>query len=306
MDAIIEWFQQFSGELTETQAKGFITFLIIILLWLLKRIFSRSVMKLQSDISTRYTWRKSINYGIYVIGIIAIALTWSNHFGDFATYLGLLSAGLAIAFQDPIVNIAGWYYILMQRPFKVGDRIEVDNQVGDVIDINLFQFSVVEVGNWVGDEQSTGRIIHIPNSKIFRSPLANYNQGLDYIWNEIAVMVTFESDWKKCKKSLEDILKNSAPKVSDKAEKELKESSGKFLIYYDKVTPIVYTTVADSGVVLTMRYLCPPKMRRTSTCHLWEEILDKFNEPGNEDMDFAYPTRRAIAIGDIANTVTGD
>ena len=61
-----------------------------------------------------------------------------------------------------------------------------------------------------------------------------------------------------------------------------------------KVTPIVYTTVEDSGVLLTMRYLCEPKKRRNIVSFLWEKILDRFNDPQNPDMDLAYPTRRAI------------
>lgn len=306
MKEIWDWFQQFSDGLTETQSKTLITIVIIILLWFLQRLMKRSIMKLQSNLAVRYTWRKSMTYGVYGIGIVAIALVWANHFGDFATYLGLLSAGLAIAFQDPIVNMAGWYFILLQKPFKVGDRIQMEDQIGDVVDINLFQFTIVEIGNWVGAEQSTGRIIHIPNSKIFRVPIANYNEGLDYIWNEIKVMVTFESDWRKCKEVLEAVLKEHAPRVSESAQKELQASTGKYLIYYNNVTPIVYTSVEDSGVLLTMRYLCEPKGRRNSVSFLWEKILDKFNEPDSVDMDFAYPTRRAITTDYGVKPVLGD
>lgn len=306
MDTIIAWFHQFSDGLTETQSKGLTTLIIVVVLWLLQRLLTRSIMKLQNDLAIRYSWRKSMTYALYLVGMIAVALVWANHFGDFATYLGLLSAGLAIAFQDPIVNMAGWYFILWQKPFKVGDRIEVDKQIGDVVDINLFQFSIVEVGNWVGNEQSTGRIIHIPNSKIFKSPLANYNEGLDYIWNEIKVLVTFESDWKKCKNVLLEILNEHAPKVSEHAKKELQSASGQYLIYYHKVTPIVYTSVEDSGVLLTMRYLCEPKRRRNTTSYIWEKILDEFNDPTNGDMDFAYPTRRAVTTGDGVKAATGD
>jgi small-conductance mechanosensitive channel len=306
MDTIIEWFQRFSNGLTETESKALTTAVLVVLLWLIQRVITRSIMKLQSDLAMRYAWRKSATYGVYLIGILGITLVWANHFGDFATYLGLLSAGLAIAFQDPIVNMAGWYFILVQKPFKVGDRIQVEDQIGDVVDINLFQFTIVEVGNWVGDEQSTGRIIHIPNSKIFKAPLANYNEGLDYIWNEIQVLVTFESDWKKCKRVLQETLNEHAPQVSEHAKKELQSASGQYLIYYHKVTPIVYTKVEASGVLLTMRYLCEPKRRRNTISYLWEKILDEFNDPKNGDMDFAYPTRRAVTTGDGVKAATGD
>lgn len=303
-NSIQTWLQQLAEGVSPTQNKIITTIIIILVLWLLLRLILRSIMHLHNDIAVRYTWRKSTAYTIYMIGIIAILFVWSNNFGDFATYLGLLSAGLAIAFQDPIVNMAGWYFILLQKPFRVGDRIEVEGQIGDVVDINLFQFTIVEVGNWVKEEQSTGRIIHIPNAKIFKAPLANYNEGLDYIWNEMKVLVTFESNWRKAKACLQDILDEHAPKVGDKAKKELEASSGEYLIYYNKVTPIVYTTVEDSGVLLTMRYLCKPKSRRNTTCFLWENILDAFQE--EEDLDFAYPTRRAITAGLYPPRTAGD
>lgn len=296
LTTIKDWLEYVSEGLSATQEKVLITLVVLFLLWGLRRLVLRSIMRLQSNIAVRYTWRKSVAYAIYLIGAIALAFIWSNQFGDFATYLGLLSAGLAIAFQDPIVNVAGWYFILLQKPFKVGDRIQVDDRIGDVVAINLFQFTIVEVGNWVGDEQSTGRIIHLPNARIFKAPVANYNEGLDYIWNEMRVLVTFESNWRKAKDGLQAILDEHAPKVGDLAKQELQEASGEYFIYYRKVTPIVYTSVEESGVMLTMRYLCKPKSRRSTSCYLWEKVLDLFQEGANHDLDLAYPTRRAISL----------
>jgi hypothetical protein len=103
---------------------------------------------------------------------------------------------------------------------------------------------------------------------------------------------------------LQAILDEHAPKVGERVKKELQAASGEYLIYYDKVTPIVYTTVEESGVLLTLRYLCKPKSRRSTMCFLWENILDAFQE--EEDLDFAYPTRRAITTGMFPPRTAGD
>ena len=66
----------------------------------------------------------------------------------------------------------------------------------------IFMFTLMEIGNWVDADQSTGRVIHIPNGKVFKEVLANYSKGFQYIWNEIPVLVTFESNWKKAKEIL--------------------------------------------------------------------------------------------------------
>ncbi|MFZ0483677.1 MAG: mechanosensitive ion channel domain-containing protein [Desulfobacterales bacterium] len=102
-----------------------------------------------------------------------------------------------------------WFFIMSRKPFKVGDRIEIDQITGDVIDIRIFQFSVVEVGNWIDADQSTGRIVQVPNSKVLREALANYQIGFEYIWHEIPVLITFESDWKKAKGLLQKIANDN-------------------------------------------------------------------------------------------------
>jgi len=242
------------------------------------------------DLSQRYQWRKfSLYISVFII-VLFLASNWLGLIGSVGTFLGLMGAGIAIALKDPIVNIAAWLFILIRQPFKVGDRIQIGNNAGDVIDIRIFQFSLIEIGNWVDADQSTGRVIHIPNGTVFITPQSNYAAGFAHIWNEIPVLITFESDWKKAKNILTEILNSNAMEISEKAEKKIKAAAKKFLIYYSKLTPIVYTTIRDSGILLTMRYLCDPRKRRTTEEEILEKVLEEF---GNcKDIDFAYPTTR--------------
>jgi small-conductance mechanosensitive channel len=148
----------------------------------------------------------------------------------------------------------------------------------------------MEIGNWVGADQSTGRIVHVPNGRVFTESLANYSKGFQYIWNEIAVLITFESNWRKAKEILLGIGSKHAEELSATAEERVRRAARKFMIFYTKLTPTVYTTVKDSGVLLTIRYLCEPRKRRGSEEAIWEDILTEF--AGCDDVDFAYPTRR--------------
>jgi small-conductance mechanosensitive channel len=129
------------------------------------------------------------------LGVSLLAWIWVEELLSLSTFLGLVSAGLAIALREPLINLMGWAFIVWRRPFEMGDRIEIGGQAGDVIDMRVFQFTLLEIGNWVDADQSTGRAIHVPNGKVFSESLANYSKGLAYIWNEIPVRVTFESDW---------------------------------------------------------------------------------------------------------------
>ena len=287
---ITSWFEKTLGFSPELQGKILTSVVIIFVLWLIRQIILRIYFRKKVDIRTQYRWRKSSVYIAFTIGFLLIGRIWFEGFNSIATYLGLLSAGLAIALKDPLVNLAGWTFIIWRKPFVVGDRIQVGNNAGDVIDIRIFQFTLMEIGNWVDAEQSTGRIIHIPNGKVFSDIQANYTTGFNYIWNEIPVLVTFESNWKKAKDILSTIVNKYAEHLSKSAEERIKEASRKFMIFYTKLTPIVYTSVRDSGVMLTIRYLCDPRKRRSSEEEIWEEILLQFSIC--DDIDFAYPTQR--------------
>lgn len=264
--------------------------LILLLLWLGRWLILRFIHKRYADNTrTLYTLRKTVEYASVVLGILLVGRLWLEGIGTLVTYLGLLSAGIAIALQDLIVALAGWVFIVWRRPFVVGDRIEIEGNLGDVIDIRLFSFSMLEIGRRINAEQSTGRIIHVPNGKIFSEALTNMHQGFPFIWNEIPVMVTFESDWEKAKAILVNIVNELAPDVTD-AVRRGRSSGQRFVISYSNVSPTVYTSVGDSGVVLTLRYMVDPRKRRGSEQEIWEATLRAFKL--HWDIDFAYPTQR--------------
>ena len=289
MLSVLDWLKQLVSNLQGADAKMVSTILAIVILVVITRILIL-ILARGKDARVQYNLRKTITYVTFVLGAFIIGRIWFKGIQAMSTYLGLLSAGLAIALQVPLVNLAGWAFIMLRKPFAVGDRIELGQHKGDVIDQRIFMFSLMEIGNRVDAEQSTGRVIHIPNGKIFTEVLANYSSGFHYLWNEIAVLITFESNWKKAKNLLLDIGSEHAEALSSAAERKVQKAAKKFMIFYSKLTPTVYTSVRDSGVLLTIRYLCEPRRRRSSEQEIWEDILEAFAE--NDDIDFAYPTQR--------------
>jgi small-conductance mechanosensitive channel len=273
-----------------TQGKLLASLVAVLAIWLLRYLLLRVVYARVQDPAARYQWRKTSASLAFVVAVLAIGRVWLEAFGSLVTFLGLLSAGLAIALKDPLSNVAGWVFIIWRKPFEVGHRIEIGDVAGDVIDIRLFQFSVLEIGNWVDADQSTGRIVHVPNARVFTEAQANYTHAFQYIWNEIPVLVTFESNWRRAKEILAGIASRFGEPASREAAEQVAQAARKYFIYYTTLTPTVYTSVKDSGVLLTIRHLCDPRKRRTVTEAIWEEILSEFARC--PDIDFAYPTRR--------------
>jgi len=263
---------------------------IFIILFLLKYIACNIVKVRIKDVKKAYIWRKSILYVYTFLIIIILGRVWIKGIDSLATFLGLTSAGLAIAMKDTVTDIIGWLFIIWNKPFVPGDRIQLKDITGDVIRISFFKFSVVEVGKWVDGDQSTGRIIHIPNNLAIKETLTNYHTGFEYIWNEIPVLITFESDWKKAKKILLKIAVNKTEHLTKDAEKQIIKAARQYMIFFNILTPTVYTSIKESGVCLTIRYIVKPRMRRISEHQICEDIIANFDK--HSDIDFAYPTTR--------------
>src|SRR5690554_2741722 len=232
----------------DTINKIFLSLAFIILLYLFQLLVLQIVWRQTKNIRIRYQWKRSLSILLPFVGLIIIGAIWIQAFQQFGAFLGLFTAGLAIALKDPLANLAGWFFIIVRHPFVVGDRIKMGEHAGDVIDIRLFQFTILEINNWVDADQSTGRMIHLPNGKVFTEPQINYTTGFNYIWNEMDVRLTFESNWEKARTILQDIVNRRAENIDKDAKHEIFEASKNFMIHYTYLTPYVYTEVKEFGI----------------------------------------------------------
>lgn len=293
MDVLTEFLRN-EFALTDVVLRQLLQSIILIVVLIAVRFAAmRFINRRTDDVAQRYLWRKWTQNAILVVGVFLLARTWLAQVGTLATYLGLATAGVAIALRDPIVNLAGWAFLVWRRPFHVGDRIEIGPNKGDVVDISFFQFTLLEIGNWVDADQNTGRFLHVPNQIIFSQTTANFTEDLPFIWHELPVTITFASNWEKAKRLLQDVLDTHVQQYADEAASYAARHSGRLLVHYGTLTPIVYTSVAAYGVVLTMRLLCPPRRRRGTAQLLWEEVLRAFARA--DDIELAYPTQRIVA-----------
>lgn len=257
---------------------------------------TRLINQLKIGIVQRHAYRKRASYIATFLYILVLIPIWAETSDQWVTVFSVMGAGLALALHEVLLNMAGWVYIMIRHPYRTGDRIELGSLCGDVIDIRLFQTTLLELGNWVEGDQSTGRVVHMPHGEIFRKPLFNYTQGFEYIWNELSVLLTFESDWERAK----DILLKFGEEASADEQKQVKRKidrmAREYLIYYKNFTPIVYTKIKDSGVQLTLRYLTETKRRRSGEDEISRKVLRAIQHEPN--VEFAYPTYRIFKRGE--------
>lgn len=290
MQKVKYWIETNLNLSATTQENILSSVVLLVSLWVISRLLLRVVSGRLTDIRKLYQWKKTTNYIVTGLGIVFLTNIWFDGFRSIATFLGLLSVGLVVALREPVLNMFGWLFLLWKHPFRIGDRIKIGGHIGDVIDIRLFQFSLNELGQYEDSEQPTGMVVHVPNSMVFTQTQINYNYGFPFLWHEVQVSVTFESNWQKAKDILEEVANRNAEKLTDPAKDLIVKESQRHLIFYQDFKAKVYTKVQESGVKFTLRYLCALNRRRESESQIWEEVLREFN--ASPDISFAYPTTR--------------
>lgn len=223
----------------------------------------------------KYILNKRVKLVCSVLIVLCLVLIWQDYFKDFLTFISVISAALTLAVRDIVVNFFSGIYIKVAKPFKVEDRISIGNCIGDVINISILSFELLEVRSEEEGEQSTGIIIQVPASKIFTEYLKNYSKAFKYVWKEMSIKVPIDSNIVKTKKELYRIIRSNqvVSSIPNKMERQLDNVTGEYRIYYNKLDPIIYTKIVDNYVLLTMRFLVHPKKVRNVESEIWNQIL---------------------------------
>ena len=250
------------------------TIIIIFLILVVEKIGIR-IIKRTRDSKKEYNYTKKYKLIIRIIILSAIIIVWGKYIKNFLTLISIVSAAFTIAIRDLIFNFFCGIYIKIVKPFVVEDRIEINGYKGDVVNINTMNFEILEVSNIDTTGQSTGIIIHLPNSIIFNYPLKNYNKAFKYIWDEITIRIPLDYDVNKAKKVLYKIVNSNEiiKKIPPKLKKQINNVSNSYRIYYNQYDPIIYTRINEDHIELQIRYLIHPKKARYVESIISSDIL---------------------------------
>lgn len=257
-----------------------LTTLIFIVFGILKAIVRSLYSRADVSNKKKYFRNRMLKIALNIISIILVVLLWGHRISGMVTIISFLSAGIAIAVKEIIFDFFAGIYINMKKIFELEDRVEINGIKGDVVNIRSLGFEVLEVGDRVHAEQSTGRIIHIPNSFVFLYPLKNYTKAFKYIWDEITVKVPLDADIEKTKEVLYDIVNSNEilESIPKKMEDAVADVTVEYRIYYNYLDPIIYTEIVDSHVELYIRYIVHPKKSRIVEDEIYLKILEEYKK----------------------------
>ncbi|MBI3396351.1 MAG: mechanosensitive ion channel [Spirochaetia bacterium] len=224
---------------------------------------------------TKFRWRRKVTYAVVILCVVFLFPIWLPNLQMIAAFLGIFGAGVILVLKDVIINLAGWVYIVVRKPFEIGNRISIVGFSGDVTDIRLIEFTMMEIRPLEEGGMSTGRVLHIPNAAVLTSPLANSSKEFVFNWNEIHVPLDADSNWQKAAGLLEKIAHEKIERIHE-SDKRMRQSEEEYMIRFRKILPRVFVEFRRGEIMLTLRHLAEPKMNRLVSDVIWREILTQF------------------------------
>lgn len=236
----------------------------------------RSLPKYFHESAKRYTVSKITEFSAYFIGLVFLSIVFSDTLGSLAVILGAATAGIALALKELIVSMAGWMAITFGDTYRVGDRVQISGVKGDVIDVGLVRTTLMELGEWVQGDLYTGRIVRVANASVFAGASYNYSRDLSFLWDEIVVKLSIDSDAERAKETMQRIVDDVVGNYSNEAKLAWERLKEKYLVEDERIDPLVTMIISDNKYELTARYPVDFRQRRSTKDAMFTRLNSEF------------------------------
>ena len=233
--------------------------------------------------------RQGISLVVALVTVAAVLSIWFSDPTRLATFMGLVTAGVAFALQKPISALAGYLVILRGKTFGVGDRITMGGVRGDVVALRFTQTTIMEMGQppevqdadpamWVHARQYTGRMVTVSNSKVFDEPIFNYTREFPYLWEEMRPPLSYKDDRDRAEEILLEVADRRTVNTREISEEALKELERRYFIGSPDLKPKVFWRLTDNWLELTVRFIAETHGVRALKDAMSRDILAALDE----------------------------
>ncbi len=266
---LLEWQKSIRTE-SEYDLRGLLTRVIGIALalaavFVLSEVWRRLVFRYVHEARRRRQFLLMRRFVVgFLIGVVLI-MGFVSEFSSLATFAGFVTAGIAVGLQAILLSIAAYFFVIGRYGIRVGDRISIAGVTGDVIDIGLVRFYLMELAGTGIELYPTGRVVMFSNSVLFQAgtPLFKQLPGTEYAWHEVAVALTPESNYKLVQDKLNAIVESIFEKYRSVIESQLDNTERRLEVSLKAPKPesrLQFTDVA--GLEFVVRY--PVDIRRAA------------------------------------------
>jgi small-conductance mechanosensitive channel len=207
------------------ELKSFILRLVILgivlgLIAAMSQVWKKATFRYVHDVRRRYQFLLLRRIVIWIVVAIVVAAAFASELGTLATFAGLLTAGIAVALQNVILSIAGYFFLIGKYGVRVGDRVQIAGVTGDVIDIGLVRLHIMEVGTEGTDPRATGRVVVFSNAVVFQPNAGLFKQipGTNFVWHQISLTLAAESNYHLVEQRIMDAVNTVYAEYKDAME----------------------------------------------------------------------------------------
>jgi small-conductance mechanosensitive channel len=248
--------------------------------------------------------------------LIVLLINFSDEIGSAATVVGFAAAGIAVALQNVILSIAGYFFLIGRFGIKAGDRVQIGGVTGDVIDIGLVKLSMMELGGSGTHRQPTGRVVVFSNAIVFQ-PSGNFFKqapGTSFVWNEIRLTLAPDCDYRLAEKRLLDAVDEVFARYRDKVLGEFRHLERDLNVMLETPKPQSRLHLSQSGLDIIIRYPAEARTAPQITDEVSRRVLDAINrEPnlrlatqGTANIQMQIPPPSATADGEPSDEQPAD
>jgi small-conductance mechanosensitive channel len=271
------------GKYTDVAERASLLLFVAMGILVMSRVVQLLILKRAKTTYRRYNLTRLMNLLTWML-VLAVSVAFLfRHWYSAAMSLGLVSLILGFALQNPIFSFISWIYILIRQPYRVGDRIQIAEFKGDVVEVNYLDTTLWEFsGDYLTNDIPSGRLIRFPNSLVMQSAVFNYSwEQFPYIWNEIPFHVAYESDLKFVEASIKKVTKEElGPDMADKI-RDFKDLVHQTPVEELNVKEYPYVSLRinmNTWVEISVTYLVEPKRAATTRSNIIRRILEELNK----------------------------
>lgn len=185
-------------------------------------VWRRTIFRYIHDTRRRYQFLLMRKIAIWCGLALVLIFAFVTELGAVATFAGLITAGVAVALQNVIVSMVGYFFLIGRFGIRVGDRVQVGTVTGEVVDIGLVRFHLMELSGNSADSEPTGRVVAFSNSVVFQAAASLFKQipGTNFIWHEIVLKFATESDYRTIRDRVQNAIESAFSEYRDSLERQ--------------------------------------------------------------------------------------
>ncbi len=247
---------EYSAELRKLLVRVCLFAIIVAVVLGLSEIWRRATFRYVHDLRRRYQFLLLRRIVLWCVIGITIAFALATEIGSLATFAGLITAGIAVALQNVILAIAGYFFLIGKYGVKVGDRVQISGVAGDVVDIGLIRLHLMEIAGTGADRQPTGRVVVFSNSIVFQPGASFYRQipGTNFLWHQLTLTLAPDADYSAAENRLREAIERVYESYKDKIEQQHRQMEQTLNV--PVAMPRIRTHLApkDNGLEVSIRY----------------------------------------------------